>query len=239
VTLSNAVLRSEVYGIPPESDQKVGSVPLADCLNADCLGLGLPETPEVEGGLDSSDTRLLQVWHADGSVWGALDTVVNVGGEERAGIAYFVVDPALQGRGRVNGRIVNQGYLAVAGNNVIYPAMAVRPDRKGAMAFTLVGKDHYPSAAYALMNGWGTSDVHVAAEGRGPQDGSNEYQTFGGRARWGDYGGAVTDGRTIWMASEYIAQTCTYEQYLADPTCGGTRVQYGNWSTRITALRPW
>jgi hypothetical protein len=214
-------------------------VPLADCLNADCLALGLPEVPEVEGGLDSSDTRLLQVWHADGSVWGALDTVVNVGGEERAGIAYFVVDPALHGRGRLDGRIVKQGYLAVAGNNVIYPAMAVRPDRNGAMAFTLVGKDHYPSAAYALMNGWGTSDVHVAAEGRGPQDGSNEYQTFGGRARWGDYGGAVTDGRTIWMASEYIAQTCTYEQYLADPTCGGTRVQYGNWSTRISAVRPW
>jgi hypothetical protein len=238
VSLSNTVLSSEVYGIPPESDQKVGNVPLADCLNADCLGKGVPATPEVEGGLDSSDTRILQVWHANGSLWGALDTVVNVGGEERAGVAYFLVDPQFERGGRLDGRMVKQGYLAVAGNNVIYPAMAVRPDGRGAMGFTLVGKDHYPSAAFTFLHGASLGDVHVAAEGRGPQDGSNEYQTFGGRARWGDYGAAVTDGRSIWFASEYIAQTCTYEEYTADPTCGGTRVQLGNWATRITAVGP-
>jgi len=110
LTLSNTVLSSEVYGIPPESDQKVGNTPLATCLNADCLGKGVPATPEVEGGLDSSDTRILHVWHAGGTVWGALDTVVNVGGEERAGIAYFLVDPQFKHGGRLDGRMVKQGF---------------------------------------------------------------------------------------------------------------------------------
>src|SRR5438105_10756928 len=32
--------------------------------------------------------------------FGALDTVVNVGGEERAGVAFFEVDPEVEGRGQ-------------------------------------------------------------------------------------------------------------------------------------------
>ena len=58
------------------------------------------------------------------------------------------------------------------------------------------------------------------------------------RTRWGDYGAAVTDGSSIWIASEYIGQTCTYAQYY--PTrrarrfgsCGGTRTSLANWGTR-------
>jgi len=59
-------------------------------------------------------------------------------------------------------------------------------------------------------------------------------------ARWGDYGAAVVDGTTIWLASEYIAQTCTLAQYLSDPfgACGGTRTSLANWATRISAVNP-
>ena len=32
-------------------------------------------------------------------------------------------------------------------------------------------------------------------------------------------------------------QTCTLAQYLADPTCGATRAQLGNWGTRISQLK--
>jgi hypothetical protein len=48
----------------------------------------------------------------------------------------------------------------------------------------------------------------------------------------------VTDGKTIWIASEFIAQTCTFVQYNADTGCGGTRVTLGNWATRISAVKP-
>jgi len=43
--------------------------------------------------LDSNDTRMQQVWYANGKVWGALDTAVTVNGANKAGIAYYVVNP--------------------------------------------------------------------------------------------------------------------------------------------------
>jgi hypothetical protein len=241
VALNNTVAKSEVYGVPPQSDQKAGSVPLADCLNADCLGLGAPETPEVEGGLDSSDSRMFQVSKADDLLFGSLGTVVKVGGEERAGVAFFVVEAEVEGKGRVEGHVVRQGYVAVAGNNVTYPAIAVNPDSRGVMAFTLVGRDHFPSAGYASIGPFGVGELRVAREGAGPQDGFSEYRAFGDppRPRWGDYGAAVVDGKNVWLASEYIAQTCDFATYAADPSCGGTRVTLGNWATRISAVRPW
>jgi hypothetical protein len=241
VALDNTTARSEVYGVPPPSDQKVGSVPLADCLNADCLGLGAPATPEVEGGLDSSDSRMFQVSKVDDLLFASLGTVVNVGGEERAGVAFFVVDADIEGGRHVEGHVVRQGYVAVASNNVTYPAVAVSSEGKGIMAFTLVGRDHFPSAGYASVGAFGVGELHVATEGVGPQDGFSEYRAFGDppRPRWGDYGAAVVDGKNIWIASEYIAQTCDLATFEADPSCGGTRVTLGNWATRVSSVRPW
>jgi hypothetical protein len=60
------------------------------------------------------------------------------------------------------------------------------------------------------------------------------------RPRWGDYGAAAADGSSIWIASEYIGQTCTLAQYLEAPvgSCGGTRTALANWFTRILRLTP-
>jgi len=144
--------------------------------------------------------------------------------------------------GQVGGDVVRQGYLALAGNNLTYPALAVRPGGSGVMAFTVVGRNHFPSAGYVSLDAGGTGPIHIVAEGAGPADGFTSYKAFVGdppRTRWGDYGAAVTDGRSIWIASEYIAQTCTLSQYLttgAIGSCGGTRTSLGNWSTRITKI---
>jgi hypothetical protein len=45
-------------------------------------------------------------------------------------------------------------------------------------------------------------------------------------------------GNTVWIASEYIAQTCTLAQYEAAPfgTCNNTRTALANWSTHIAAV---
>ena len=54
-----------------------------------------------------------------------------------------------------------------------------------------------------------------------------------------------TDGSDIWIASEYIGQTCTLGQYYPSPpslvgfgSCGATRVSLTNWFTRISQLTP-
>ena len=132
----------------------------------------------------------------------------------------------------------------MVGNNVNYPAVAVNASGRGVIAFTVVGNDHYPSAGYVSLDAKiGAGDVHVAAEGLGPQDGFSGYRPFSRRPRWGDYGAAALDGSSIWVASEYIGQTCTFAQYNAPTTaagrrftCGETRGALGNWGTRVTQL---
>jgi hypothetical protein len=256
LALKNDTLDAEVYGIPPKADQKAGDFPLGQCINdtttATPFGTGCwnlfftaePAHTEVVSPLDANDTRMQQVWYVGGKLWGSLDTIVKVGGQERAGVAFFVVKPDVKKNGKVDGDMTKQGYVAVAGNNVIYPAIAVLPSGKGIMAFTLVGQDYYPSAGYASIDSRGVGDIHVAASGLGPQDGFSGYNAFAGsgvaRPRWGDYGSAVTDGNNIWLASEYIAQTCTLTQYLtgAIGSCGGTRTSLANWATRISGVTP-
>ena len=182
-------------------------------------------------------------------LWGASGTAVNVGGEIKAGIAWFAVEPKINGAGKVEGKVKKQGYLALANNNLTMPAIAMGANGKGAIAFTVLGEDYFPSAGYVTINSKGSvGPIHIAAEGLGPDDGFTGYKAFVGdppRTRWGDYGAAVTDGNNIWIASEYIGQTCTFDEYLWDDflgptwlTCGGTRTAYANWYTWISKLDP-
>lgn len=245
VSLSHSTLSVGTYVVPARSEQKVGSTPLVECLNKkSCatnflLGGPDPLAPEQEAAIDSNDTRMQQVVYADGKLWGALDTAVNASANTRAGVEWFVVNPSARG----GAALLNQGYLAVSQNNLTYPAIAVRPDGNGVMAFTLVGRDFYPSAAFTSIDASGTGPVQVAAAGLGPDDGFSGTAVFNApnppRPRWGDYGAAVVDGSNIWIASEYIGQTCDLDTYVATgASCGGTRSSLANWYTRITEVNP-
>jgi hypothetical protein len=160
---------------------------------------------------------------------------VNVGGQNRAGIAYFVLNPNSK-------KIVIQGQAGVASTDLTYPAIGVTQSGRGVIAFTLTGDNDFPSAALAGLDAIsGMGDIQVAAAGAGPWDGFTSYIIFGaGRPRWGDYGAAAVDGNDIWTASEYVAQTCNYSQYLTVPRgqCGGTRGALGNWSTHVSKVTP-
>ena len=245
LTLSHKTLGVGLYVVPARSEQKVGETPLIDCLDMKAcstgfvLGVPDPFAPEHEYALDSSDTRILTVAFAHGMLWGALDTAVNSSANTRAGVEWFVVNPTAQG----GAALVNNGYLAVSQNNVIYPAIAVTSGGKGVMAFTLVGRDFFPSAAFASFDVNGPGAVQVAAVGAGPADGFSGTAVFNApnpaRPRWGDYGAAVVDGSNIWIASEYIGQTCDLRTYIATgASCGGTRSLLANWDTRISEVNP-
>jgi hypothetical protein len=259
LAITSRLTNSETYVFPPKSDQKPGSIPLAECINntttptifgPGCWQLFFVDEPahdEVESKPDSNDTRMQQTWYVNGTLWGAADTAVWVNGELKAGIAWFAVAPKINGSGQIEGKITNQGYLALARNNLTYPAIAMTPSGKGVIAFTVMGQDFYPSAGYARIDASGNvGPIHIAASGLGPDDGFTSYKAFVGnppRTRWGDYGAAVTDGDTLWIASEYIGQTCTYAEYYPNPpstvnfgSCGATRTSLGNWYTRLTKL---
>ncbi len=223
VSLTSGFVDTEAYGIPPVSAQKDGPHPQGELR-------GYPVTP-----LDSNDSRMQQVYYANGKLWAALDTGVTTDGQNVfAGVAYFVIIP----QGAASGKVQMQGYIDLPGNNVTYPAVAVTPSGRGAIGFTVVGPDYFPSAGFSGVDAIaGAGPVQIAGAGAGPQDGFSQYPPApAGRPRWGDYGAAVVDGSSIWLANEYIGQVCTVAQYTADPTCGNTRAPLGNWGTRITQL---
>jgi hypothetical protein len=253
--ISSRLIPAAKYVFPPTAAQKTGSTPLGDCLNdtttvtpfgTGCWNLFFlpadePAHDEVQSGLDSGDTRMQQTWFVNGRLWGTAGTTVKVGGELKTGIVWYEVNPRVDRNGRVQGSVVRDGYLALADNNLVMPAIAMGTNGRGAIAFTVAGEDHFPSAGYATITSRGSvGPIHVAAPGIGPQDGFSGYKAFGDppRPRWGDYGAAVTDGDSIWLASEYIAQTCTLAQYLTAPigSCSGTRTSLANWGTRLTKL---
>jgi hypothetical protein len=257
VSISSRLINSQTYVFPPKADQKVGNIPQGDCINdtSSLFGPGLgcwallfnaePAHNEVESKPDSNDTRIQQVWYAGGRLYTATDTAVNVGGQLKAGIAWFVIDPKVNGASKIEGKIANQGYLALASNNLTYPAWAVLPNGKGVMAFTVLGQDYYPSAGYAVWNGSSFGNIHIAGAGTAPDDGFTSYKAQVGdppRTRWGDYGAAVVDGNNIWVASEYIgARNCTLDEWLfGGPigSCGGTRTSIANWGTFISKVTP-
>ncbi len=145
LSLTSKAIGVAQYAIPPKANQPAtGDWPQGQCLNdpacATAILLGVPDPfTEVISKLDANDTRMQQVWYANGKVWGALDTALTIGGSNQAGIEYFVVNPNA-------GKLDLQGTLGMAGNHLTYPALAVTPSGRGVIAFTVVGNDHYASA---------------------------------------------------------------------------------------------
>jgi hypothetical protein len=277
VHLSNKILSVGRYGVPPRAQQPGSgtapgvTVPQGMCLNDEttvtiagtgCWRLLVTTAahtgggPEVVTRIDANDTRMQQVMYANGKVWGSLDTALNPdGGPQRAGVAWYILNPN-------SAKIVKSGYLGATGYDFTYPAIGVTPSGRGVMAFTAVGDTLNPSAGYASIDanaGVGDWNVVDGGTGAAPDDGFSGYkqQRFPNpiRPRWGDYGAASVDGNSIWIASEYIGQACTYNDWGGPffvggtgdnllGTCGGAshgpggRSALANWSTRISKLTP-
>ena len=79
----------------------------------------------------------------------------------------------------LTGTIVKQGYVALAGEDLMYPSIGVNSAGKGVMTFSLGGPDFFPSAAYVSINAVsGAGDIHIGASGAGPEDGFHWIQVL-------------------------------------------------------------
>lgn len=258
--LLNSSVATETYGIPSLARQPgvgtngVGQKPgggdvdwpLGQCLNdvpcATTFLLGQPDPfTEVIGPLAGDDSRMKQVYFANGEVWGALGTGISFDGTTFGsdGIAYFIIKPKSSDKS-LSGKIANQGYVATPKADITYPTFGVTSGGKAIISFTLMGLNDFPGLAYVNVNDQhGAGDIHFATHGVGAQDGFSEYKALTSsrlRPRWGDYGATAVVGNQIFAAQEYIGQSCTLAQYVASNpfgTCGGTRAALGNWGTRI------
>jgi hypothetical protein len=245
LSLSVTKLDVGLYSPPPSAEQKAGPQPLRDCLNNNrCSvlleGIKDPFT-ETASHIDANDSRMQQVTWVGGKLWGALDTALSISNGKQAGIEWFEAAPSTA-TGSITASLANEGYMGLGNDNLTYPAIGVTSGGTGVMAFTVVGNDYYPSAGYATVSGSGVGAVHVAAPGAGPDDGFSDYKLFGNppgtiRPRWGDYGAAVPVGSNVWIASEYIGQSCSLGTYLQTAfRCNNTRTALANWDTRISEV---
>lgn len=179
--LSNTVITSEPYGVPPPAIQQGSDNPL-----------------------DSGDDRMQQVQFINGDLWGALDTALTIPNDTtpRAGAAWFRVHPHLNGEVIGGANIKNQGYIASRGNYLLYPAIQVNRAGTAAVVMTLSGATFFPNVVYTILQKGQTSfgTIHIAADGTGPY---HPHLPFN---RWGDYSWAALDpnGVNFWMATEYI-----------------------------------
>jgi hypothetical protein len=193
------VLTSETYGLPINTGatQKSGPTPLRDSLG---------DVDPLET-INANDSRMNQVVDLNGVLFGGVNTTVtSASGPSRVGIAYFAVAAVGTPFGIV-AHILHQGYVAVNGENVLFPSIAVNRFGVGAMAFTLSGPDFFPSAAYVRFAlGRTVGPIHITGAGALPEDGFTGYAAFGGNgvARWGDYSAAVFGDGAIWMGNEFI-----------------------------------
>jgi hypothetical protein len=219
VSLTHVVIASELYLQPPNAEQKSGDL---------LLGTLFHNPLSLVAG---NDDRLNQVVFADGKLWTAVNTAIKTqNGPTRVGSGYFIVSPS-DPNGTLSASVVKEGYVAVNGDNLLYPSIGVTADGRGVITFSLLGPDFFPSAAYASIDAvQGVGDIHIAGAGLGPEDGFTGYDQFGGDvSRWGDYTAAVAVGDTVWFATEYIAHPAT------DKT---SRTRLANWATFVAHVTP-
>jgi len=214
VRLSRRTIPSLRYVLEPDVEQRPGRSPLARAVGE-------------ELNLLDSGTDMTEVKYAQGRLWGAIGTAIGMGSDQRDGVLWVQVRPFFT-NGRVNGEVVEQGYLTTETNSLFYPAIGVNADGEGAMVMSYAGPTAYPSAAYVYIDLDGVQGpVRVPQFGVEPDDGFSCYEAFVGSrdrgCRWGDYSAAVADenGR-IWMATEWISNA--------------SRLPFANWSTLVVRL---
>lgn len=262
----NAAVPTEAYGVPGLARQPGSGTfgvglkpgggnidwPQGQCLNDPTCA------PNLIGGTDpftehisflaGDDSRMKQVYFADGKVWGAVGTGISFGGNAPPsdGVAYFIINPRATDA-TLSGRVFNQGYVATPNADLTYPTFGVTSEGKAVLTFTLTGPNNFPSLGYVHINqNRGAGDIHIAKRGIGAQDGFTGYFATGGlnplRPRWGDYGASTVVGDQVFSAQEYIGQSCTLAEYreaeVPFGTCDGTRGSLGNWGTRIVRFAP-
>jgi hypothetical protein len=238
--LRHDVVGVQRYAMPPPAEQRPGDIPLQECLNADCFGFGTPPTPETLKELDAGDSRTGDATISGGTLVAVWGTAVRIGGATRDGVAYAEIDPSFTGGG-LSADVGLHGALAASDQNLLEPSVALGTSGTGFIGLSITGPNRFPSVGYAAYElGRRPQLIRIATPGRGPDDGfTGTFLTAPDtRARWGDYGAAVPGaGGTIWIATEYIGQTCTLDEYRSSVgTCGGTRTALANWGTRLVRL---
>jgi hypothetical protein len=192
----------------------------------------LPDPPPLTGTycsvpesfLDPTDMRLEQVQYSNGRLYSSLTTSLTVGNDPTVvdGAAWFQVNPKAM-------KVVKQGYVGVAGTNLLMPSLVPTKGNTLLMGFSATSPTLNPSAGYVASKDGGKkwSPMTITGEGSGPHVSVSTFQPGYLRRRWGDYSRIAVDPATgnAWMADEYI------------PPAPDGADQVDNWGTRVWQVK--
>jgi len=178
--------------------------------------------------IDGGDDRMQQVVMVDNTLYGSLTTAIGTGAAARSGVAYWGIKPSWPG-GVLQGSVRVEGMVSVDKNFLQRPSVALNHQGKGVIAFSLIGPDYYPSAAYIGFDKQqgAQGPVYVAGAGVAPDTGFSG--AGGGRQRWGDYSAGVDEAGNVWVAAEYIPVVT-----FGSAANGGS----ANWGTFVWRVSP-
>ncbi len=157
------------------------------------------------GLVQSNDDRMNQVKKYHNALYAGLNTAITApNGSQTAGVAYFGVHPSWKGH-KLDAHLLLQGYVTINNNNVAYPSIALNGEGKGIMAFSIMGPDYYPSAAYIRFTSHSGAQGPIVVTGPGVAP----YASFGvvpgvSAGRWGDYSACSDENNHLWAAAEMI-----------------------------------
>jgi hypothetical protein len=211
------------------SEQSVPTEPYAYPVNATSTGDGSISIhngqPEItsETFLDPVDSRVEQVQYATDHgatrLYTSLDSALTIGNDPTPvdGAAWFEINPT-------NGKVNHQGYVGVAGTNLLMPSIVRSGSGTLNMGFSMTSPTLNPSTGYVISKNQGNTFGPVQTTGVGYGPHLSYSPILFGRHRWGDYSAVALDPitGTVWMADEY-----TFNQG-PDPA--------DNWGTRVWGL---
>jgi len=215
-----------------------GGVPTLSATLIKSQPYGAPVPALTTNGLSlatfSNDSRMQQVQFINGHLLGALDSAVSVDKDPqtRDGAAWFEIEPQVNHHGLISGaNFKHQGYVAVKGEYVLYPAITQSYTGTTGIAFSLTSPTLNPSTGYVVStSAWSGQfgNAHITAVGSEPDLGFTCALGFPQQCRWGDYSWSTLDpnGRDLWMASEL-----TVSQVATQP--GTTPLAQTNWGTQV------
>jgi hypothetical protein len=200
LTLNKRDLLSELFVHPPRAFQPDVVGPLGQ-------SLGVAHAPRLETGASRITGPVML---SQGTLWATLATaVLDAEFHVNAGAAFFGINPGTTSLSQAS--VTTHGYVAAptVDTSLLYPSIAMNSVGKGAISFSLSGKDtQNPSAAFVPLASDGTlGPVTISAPGFATEDGFSAYPpNTGNTAQWGPYSGAVVDpgNGSVWMVSEYI-----------------------------------
>ena len=125
--------------------------------------------------LDPGDFRILSAEFVGDHLWATLNSQMNDGsGNPIETAVYFAFTPQIT-NGTLTASVFTQGAVGNPGVHLLNPAIALNTDENGAMVFTLVGPDNYPSSAFVSIRSTTVSPIHISREGNEPEDGFTGY----------------------------------------------------------------